>query len=132
MGGIKLAKAASWPYDDRPAIAAERAGLEYGTFSALRLFVLLLYLSPEDRCAPAGIRSPRGIVHDWHPLATADKLPCRGEVLHSCSPARLQVMSWKALMVHEQEDPMPCRLHSCSLGPRNAAAVVAPMEVRSN
>jgi hypothetical protein len=60
MGGIQLAKAASWPYDDRPAIAAERAGLEYGTFSALRLFVLLLYLSPEDRCAPA-----------WHPIAPA-------------------------------------------------------------
>ena len=61
MGGIQLAKAASWPYDDRPAIAAERAGLEYGTFSALRLFVLLLYLSPEDRCAPA-----------WHPIAPRD------------------------------------------------------------
>jgi hypothetical protein len=61
---------------------------------------------------------PRGIVHDWHPLATVDKLPWRGEILHSCSSAQSQDMANTAVMAQEQTDPMPSSLHSCTLGER--------------
>jgi hypothetical protein len=126
-GWHQIGKSCQWPYDDRPAIAAERGGLEYGTFSALRLFVLLLHLFPENRCAPPQL-AHQDVVHRAAPdpgrpplLAVPGKLwqgPCRGELLHACSSAKLQATARTTDMAPEQEDPMPSSLHSCTFGPK--------------
>ena len=71
-----------------------------------------------------GIPVPSGChVHGWRPLAPIDQGPWRGGILHSCSSALLHNMAGTTVMTHEQTDPMPSRLHSCTVGPRSTAAV---------
>jgi hypothetical protein len=85
------------PQDVAPASAGQSA-------------VAPLSAPPNSPVTPSGCH-----VHDWHRLASIDKGPCSGELLHTCSFCAAHPLVHIGVAAQEQVDPMVCILHSCTL-----------------